>query len=105
MREPMSDEKTAYEAIIHKEMGFGKFHKTCFHVHTPASYDYHLFSDWTIERYKQASEQEIYDICTERGVFPRIIDINSIKLDPAYRDKKEMLSYVLLADAIIASDI
>lgn len=105
MREPMSDERNAYEAITNNQKKFGKYHKTCFHVHTPASYDYRLLSDWTVERYKQASEQEIYDICTERGVFPKIIDIDTIKLDPAYRDKKEMLSYVLLADAIIACDI
>lgn len=108
MREKMLDERTAYETIKRMKEGFGTFHKTCFHVHTPASYDYKLLGGWSDLNYKLASEQDIYRICIERNVFPEMLTLNSITLDGAlscYDDKKEMLSYMLLAETIIANDI
>ena len=41
----MPDEKIAYEAIKNLKDKFGVFHKTCFHIHTPESYDFKLKSD------------------------------------------------------------
>lgn len=108
MRKTMLDERTAYETIMRMKEGFGTFHKTCFHVHTPASYDYKLLGGWSDLNYKLASEQDIYRICIERNVFPEMLTLNSITLDGTlsyYGDKKEMLSYMLLAETIIANGI
>ena len=108
MKPPMRDERIAYETMIKMKEEFGTFHKTCFHVHTPASYDYKLLDGWSDAKFKLATEQDIYSICIERNVFPEVIKLESISLDgdlSCYSDKKEMLSYVLLAEAIIANDI
>lgn len=108
MTVPMSDEKNAYEAIKNRKEKFGTFHKTCFHIHTPESYDYKLLSQWSYNDYISASEQDIFDICIERKVLPEIITLDSITLDNAlscYCSKKELLSYLLLAETIIINEI
>lgn len=109
MKAPVRDERIAYETMIKLKERFGTFHKTCFHVHTPASYDYKLLDGWSDSQYKRASEQDIYSICIERNVFPEMFALDNISLDgddlSCYNDKKEMLSYMLLAEAIIANDI
>lgn len=108
MTVPMPDERTAYEAIKNMKEKFGTFHKSCFHIHTPASYDYSLLNNWSDKDYRKASDQEIFDICIKRKVFPDILTLDSITLDAArscYNNKKEMLSYMLLAEMIIANDI
>ena len=53
MKIPMPDEKIAYEAIKNLKDKFGVFHKTCFHIHTPESYDFKLKSDWSSSDYKK----------------------------------------------------
>lgn len=58
MGKAMRDEKFAYEAIKQRKEKFGVFYKTCFHVHTPESYDYKLMIDWDKNRYKTCSDQE-----------------------------------------------
>ncbi len=108
MTAPMSDEKTAYETIKNMKEKFGTFHKSCFHIHTPASYDYKLLNNWSVTDYMSASDQDIFDICIKRKVFPELLTLDSITLDDArscYCNKKEMLSYMLLAEMIIANDI
>ena len=108
MAVPMSDEKKAYETIKNRKEKFGTFHKTCFHIHTSESYDYKLLSQWSHNDYISASEQDIFDICIERKVLPEIITLDNITLDNAlscYYNKKEVLSYLLLAEAIIANEI
>ncbi len=105
---PMSDEKTAYEAIKHRKEKFGTFHKACFHIHTPESYDYKLLRQWSYSDYISASEQDIFNICIERKVLPEIITLDSITLDnvlSCYCSKKELLSYLLLAETIIVNEI
>lgn len=108
MTTPMSDEKAAYDAIKNTKEKFGTFHKTCFHIHTPESYDYKLLSKWSHNDYIAASEQNIFDICIERKVLPEIITLDSIILDSAlscYCSKKELFSYLLLAETIIENEI
>ena len=108
MTVPMSDEKNAYETIKNRKEKFGTFHKTCFHIHTPESYDYKLLSQWSHNDYISASEQDIFDICIERKVLPEIITLDNITLDNAlscYCSKKEFLSYLLLAETIIVNEI
>lgn len=105
---PMSDEKTAYETMKNRKERFGTFHKSCFHIHTPESYDYRLFDKWSRNDYEAASTQSLFDICIDRKVFPKIITLDDITLDNAhscYESKKELLSYMLLAETIIANNI
>lgn len=108
MTTPMSDEKAAYEAMKNAKEKFGTFHKTCFHIHTPESYDYKLLGQWSHNDYISASEQDIFDICIERKVLPDILTLDSITLDNAlscYGSKKEFISYLLLAETIIVNEI
>jgi len=106
--EPMTDQKKAYESIKNIKEKFGIFHKSCFHIHTPESYDYTLLKNWSHKDYEKASEQNIYDICIEKGVFPKEVVLKEITLENArscYKDKKEMLSFFLLAETIISNNI
>jgi len=108
MEKPMRDEETAYETIKQRKEKFGTFCKTCFHVHTPESYDYKLMFNWDQSRYKTASDQEIFKICLERSVFPDVLKIEDF--EPAgpfepYNSRKEVLSFLLLAEELIAKDI
>ncbi len=100
--------RKAYEAINGKKESFGVFHKTCFHLHTPESYDYKLLVEWDAERYKKATEQEILNICKERNVVLDAINLDDISLEGDYRifkSKKELLAFCLLADAISSNGI
>ena len=108
MRKPMLDERTAYEKMKNMKEKFGVFHKTCFHVHTPESYDYKLLGQWSEKEYNLATEREIYDICRQRKVFPEAVMLDDITLEhneAYYVNKKEKLSYLLLAHTIFANDI
>lgn len=108
MKKPMSDERIAYETIKNMKEKFGTFHKSCFHIHTPASYDYKLLGSWSHKDYTLATEQVILEICTNRKVFPSSITLDDITIENTcncYSNKKEMLSYMLLAETIIANNI
>lgn len=39
--------ETVYRVFSEEKVSFGVFHKTLIHLHTPASHDYKLFSNWT----------------------------------------------------------
>ena len=72
----------AYQAMTKEKVKYGVYHKTCFHVHTPASYDYRLLKDWDHTKYSKASDQELYDICVERRVIPRqVLELDYISYD------------------------
>jgi len=105
----MPDEIKAYESIKNTKEKFGAFHKTCFHIHTPESYDYRLIEQWTHADYEAASEDDVLKICIERNVLPKeILALDSIALNgnlSCYSNKKEMLSYLLLAETIRLHDI
>lgn len=40
-----SREKEIYEILMNEKEKFGKFNKSVFHLHTPASYDYCLYEE------------------------------------------------------------
>ncbi|HEY8891026.1 MAG TPA: AAA family ATPase [Clostridium sp.] len=108
MVKAMRDEKLAYEAIKQRKGKFGVFYKTCFHVHTPESYDYKLMIDWDKNRYKTCSDKEIFEICIERKVFSdvsKIEDFETKGLFDKYNSTKEVLSFLLLAEELIAKNI
>lgn len=105
----LSDEKAAYEAMKNMKDKFGVFHKTCFHLHTPASHDYTLREGWQSADYKTASLEDVFKICLERGVFPDIFTIESLpELQGTlsiYSNQKEFLSYILIAHELMVNEI
>lgn len=103
----MNDQLRAYEAITKDKVKYGVYHKTCFHVHTPASYDYRLLKNWTDSKYKDSTDEELYNICVNNHVFPKeIIKFEDIKIDQDhFSSVKEFLSYILLANAIKENSI
>lgn len=54
--------KSVYQELTNSKEKFGSFHKTLIHLHTPVSYDYKLFSNWTATKYRKITEDELYDI-------------------------------------------
>lgn len=105
---PKIDEKAAYETMKNRREKFGTFHKSCFHIHTPESHDYKLLGNWSCTYYQSVSDKQIFDICIDKKVFPEVLTLDSITLEDArscYNSKKELLSYLLLAEAIMFNDI
>ncbi|CKC50367.1 phosphoesterase [Streptococcus pneumoniae] len=45
--------KSVYQELTNSKEKFGSFHKTLIHLHTPVSYDYKLFSNWTATKYRK----------------------------------------------------
>ncbi|ELU71057.1 hypothetical protein PNI0008_01720 [Streptococcus pneumoniae PNI0008] len=45
--------KSVYQELTNSKEKFGSFHKTLIHLHTPVSYDYKLFSNWTATKYEK----------------------------------------------------
>lgn len=109
MREMQTDEKKAYEMMKNMKEKYGTFHKTCFHVHTPASHDYTLIQDWNSQEYNSASDEDLFSLCVERGVISDVFSITSLPtLEDElaiYKDKKEFLSYLLLANELFLQKI
>lgn len=104
----MRDEEFAYESIKRNKEKYGVFYKTCFHVHTPESHDYKLMIDWDKNRYKACSDQEIFQLCIKRNVFPYVSKIEDFEpKEPfdKFKDRKEVLSFLLLAEEIISKNI
>lgn len=106
-RNPTKEEIDVYNTINNAKDKSGVYHKTCFHLHTPASYDYKLRQDWSAGQYIDVSDAELFALCqTERIILPQltledIVD-EQIKL---YSNKKEFLSYLLLAERLIYNKI
>lgn len=57
--------KSVYQELTNSKEKFGSFHKNLIHLHTPVSYDYKLFSNWTATKYRKITEDELYDIFFE----------------------------------------
>ena len=108
IRKPTKKEKRAYEAIVGGKKNYGIYHKCCFHLHTPVSYDYSLLSEWDAERYQGTSAQVILEKCVERHVVINTITLDDVKVEGelgCYDNRKELLSYFLLADSLLAAGI
>jgi len=108
LNKPALDERKAYETMKNRKEKFGVFHKSCFHVHTPASHDYKLLESWNSEDFKVATEQHLYEICIEKEIFTKITSLDDIVLDKerqCYMNKKEFLAFILLANEIILNQI
>ena len=101
------EQKIAYTAIISEKSKFGVFHKTCFHVHTPESHDYCLLDSWDCKTYEGKSDHDILELCHSHNVFPVTITLDFFdnSLTQGFRNKKEMLAFLLLANTILENEI
>lgn len=108
MKMPTKDIKNAYEKIKKQRELFGVFRKSCFHIHTPSSYDYKLTKDWPEGKYATATEDEVYDLCIAKNVFPGIVKKDEIIPSgelALFSSRKEFLAFLLLANALIENGI
>ncbi|HGP9432961.1 TPA: hypothetical protein ACLXOO_001422 [Streptococcus pneumoniae] len=98
--------KSVYQGLTNSKEKFGSFHKTLIHLHTPVSYDYKLFSNWTATKYRKITEDELYDIFFENKkikVDKTIFFSNFDKV--VFSSSKEYISFLMLAEAIIKNGI
>ena len=94
----------AYAAIMKQKAEYGIYHKTCFHIHTPASPDYKLFRDQKSDWYKKSTAEELFEACLQKRVFPSQIRMEDVSVE-GIAEKKEQLSYLLLANALMENGI
>lgn len=96
-----------YKKIKDTKNKYGTFYKTLFHLHTPESYDYKLRKDWKVEDYRQKTEEDIFQECVYEGALVRDFDFQQYDLSgdlSVYANKKEWLSYVLLAHQLLRNN-
>lgn len=96
-----------YQKMSEIKKYYGEYHKTLFHLHTPASHDYKLRSIWEHEDYCKSEVDDLIELCVLHGIVPEkdYLEQIDIKQDHQnYTDKKEWLSYLLIANAIIQND-
>lgn len=99
--------KKIYERMSTISIKYGIYHKTLFHLHTPASYDYTLFSSWKHEEYAKADENKLLQCCMQRKLVPQREYLSNVTLDnerSIYSTRKEWLSYLLLANELVCNN-
>ncbi|VOP80126.1 SMC faily protein [Streptococcus pneumoniae] len=98
--------KSVYQELTNSKEKFGSFHKTLIHLHTPVSYDYKLFSNWTATKYRKITEDELYDIFFENKKIKVDKTIFFSNFDKGvFSSSKEYISFLMLAEAIIKNGI
>ena len=96
-----------YQKISNAKTNYGLYHKTLFHLHTPASHDYKMFAGWEAKDYQNLTEEKLIEICRQRRVMPPIINLSEVNLENEkriYDSRKEWLSYLLVANEIVEND-
>lgn len=97
-----------YKKIKDAKDKYGTYYKTVFHLHTPESYDYKLRKDWKVEDYRKKTEEDIFQECVSEGALVQEFDFHQYDLSgglSVYSDKKEWLSYVLLAHQLLKNNV
>ena len=108
IRKPTRLEKQAYEAITGGKPHYGVYHKSCFHLHTPVSHDYRLLETWSDKQYQEATDEQLLALCIERHVIMPMVTLDDIRLEGDFKgfsSKKEVMSFLLLADSIMLAGI
>lgn len=102
-----SNEREAYNSIIKNNNKSGEYFKSIFHIHTPASHDFKLISSKDENWYKSSSALDIYNICIDNNVFPEIVHIDTFNDEKFkdFKDVKEFLSYLLIANKLANENI
>ncbi|MBR0598107.1 Spaf_1101 family AAA-like ATPase [Sinanaerobacter chloroacetimidivorans] len=99
--------RKVYEVLNSNSKKFGKFHKSIFHLHTPASHDYRLYTEKDNAYYTGLSDNDIFLIAKSENLFQDIPfdDITDIPLDSIYVNYKEYFTYLLIAQKLIEHNI
>ena len=109
MKESLEYLKNVYDIIENTKKKYGVYHKTLFHLHTPASHDYTLKKEWNAERFNKCSLEELVSLCRATNTFPQEYKLDEAELPQnlvdVYYDLKDWLAYMLLAKALIKADI
>lgn len=96
-----------YNAIINERENQGKFHKCLFHLHTCASYDYHLFVA-NKENFNKIPLNDIEKIFIEKNLVQKNREDDFQKIINNYKikelNKKELFTYLLIANELIVND-
>ena len=95
--------KEVYLDIKRKKKKFGTYYKTCLHLHTPASYDFHLKAEWDLNEYKRSTAYQLFQMCIDNLIFlpsTQMSDITSKDLD-GYKSEKDFFSYLLIANELL----
>ncbi len=104
-----------YKELKSSEVG-GRFRKTLFHIHTPASYDYELIDKKTQEllgikktnNWKELSENDLMKIWKhlEISISPDHTSDEVRKIMPEeFSNIKEFLAYLILAHCILVEEV
>lgn len=98
------------EEIQQKRKKYADYHKTVFHIHTPASYDYRLYEELTSRDYKKLTDKEMYDIAVKEQLFHRSTlnfeDITHLSQENKEFDTtKEFLSFLLIAKKLMDKEV
>lgn len=111
MRETHKLITDAYEDITSAKNKYGKFHKTLFHLHTPASHDYRfiehvegktsrIWKDYSLDEIKKIClEKKVYTIGSEKEFFAGLEEKMNI-----FSSVKEALIYILIANELFIYD-
>ncbi len=106
MSVPVKDTMEVYKKITRSNEVGGSYRKTCFHVHTPASYDYKLRKEWENKDFINATEEDLFEICISNHALPSTWKLEDVPVKATvYCSQKEHLAYLLLAKAIITNQI
>ena len=102
----MLDAQVAYNKLIEIQKSYGIFHKTLFHVHTPASYDYKLYGNWEGGEYKTCEKSTMIDLCIKAGIIT--VDQTQFLIDAntsGFESCNELYAFLILAKAIDANKV
>ena len=97
-----------YQRIKAEKERYGRLRKTLFHIHTPFSYDFSLCEEWSVEKYKSASNADIEEYCKKMKVFPEGLLLDNIwrpnNLIDLYADEKQWLSFMAIAKVLVTEE-
>lgn len=97
-------------AISSKRKKYADYHKTVFHIHTPASHDYRLLKSENADFYSKMSDEEMYLLAMKQQLFPE----NSLSYEDAlviatqnkhFETLKEYFAYLLIAKKLSDENI
>lgn len=98
------------KAINSNRKKYADYHKTVFHIHTPASHDYKLFECFTEHDYNGLSDKDMYDITLKEQLFPEntlsyLELINLSNKYKEYKSPKDFLAFLLIAKKLVDENI
>lgn len=98
----------AYKSINESKRKYGVFHKCLFHIHTPASDCFQLYDSYNdSSNYKKMTDVDLFRIAKDEKLFPQelIATYDEFPCDDDFTDKKEYISFLLIAHKLSVNSI